>query len=155
MLFPAMTASSSRRAASGRWLHHAAARSLGIGETDELVADDVVRDAERALELVQGAALGQHVEHDVVAVLLLVDRVGVLATTPPVDLAVHRAARPGDRVRDGLDPRPSRRVFEVTIDDDHEFVGTRHCVWNLPSDPMLFLQPGAPERGRVNMTPGA
>jgi hypothetical protein len=41
---------------SGRWLRQTAASCLGIRKTDELVADDVVSDAERALEFVEGAA---------------------------------------------------------------------------------------------------
>ena len=69
---------------------------LGIGQTDELVADDVVREAERALELVEGATGGEALDHDVVAGLLLVDRVGVLALPPPIGLAVDRATGLGD-----------------------------------------------------------
>src|SRR6476620_822877 len=45
----AMGVPSSGSAASGCGVDQAAARRLGVGQTDELVADDVVRDAERAL----------------------------------------------------------------------------------------------------------
>ena len=38
---------------------HAAASRLGIRQADELVADDVVRDTEVALDLVECAALGE------------------------------------------------------------------------------------------------
>src|SRR4051812_14720499 len=79
-------------AVSGRRLRQAAACCLGIGKPDELVADDVVGDAERPLEVVEGATRSEQLVHDVVAVFLLVDRVGILATAPPVGLAVDRPA---------------------------------------------------------------
>ena len=45
----------------------AAASRLGIGQADELVADDVVRETERALEFVECATRCQELEDDVVA----------------------------------------------------------------------------------------
>jgi hypothetical protein len=48
MLFPF-----ARPLRSGSADCHAAALGLGFGQTDELVTDDVVRETERALELVE------------------------------------------------------------------------------------------------------
>ena len=127
---------------------HAAASRLGVGKTDELVADDVVREAERALELVEGATRGQDLGNDVVAVLLLVDRVGELALAPPIGLAVKVTTGLGDRVGDRLHPGLGLRVFDVTVDDDHEFVRTHSCVCNLPSDPSTMCVQGAPLLGQ-------
>src|SRR3954471_14133530 len=138
-----------RRGRSGRWLRQTAASCLGIGKTDELVADDVVSDAERALELVESASRSEELIHDVVAVLLLLDRVGVLPAAPPIGLAMNRAAGCGDGVGDRLHPRLRLGVFYVTIDDDHEFVSTHHaCATSLRTRGA----PGAPMWGRANMT---
>ena len=55
------------RPGRGGAVDHAAARGLGVGQADQLVADDLVREAERALEVVEGAGSGDEVEDHVVA----------------------------------------------------------------------------------------
>ena len=55
------------------------------------MADDVVRETEEALELVERAGLGHDLEHDVEALVLVVDLVGEAAPTPAIgglDLAL-------------------------------------------------------------------
>src|SRR6478752_2557031 len=69
MVFPL----SGTAAGSGRGANQAAALGLGIGKAKELVADDVVRESELTLEVVECATRCQQVEDGVVAVLLLVD----------------------------------------------------------------------------------
>ena len=78
--------------AAGARLDQAATGGLGIGQADELVADDVVRETERALEDRRGhRGLGDEVEDRVVALGLVLDLVGEAALAPPVGLAVHLA----------------------------------------------------------------
>jgi len=112
---------------SGSSARHAAALGLGVGQTDELVADDVVRETKRALELVERSTRSDALDDEVVTRLLLVDRVGELTLSPPIGLAVDRAAGGDDSVGDRLDPGLCLRIFDVTVDDDHQFVRTRHA----------------------------
>src|SRR5262245_6345982 len=74
------------RRVSGRraGFDHAAPGGFAVGQADQLVANDIVREAQVALELVQRAAIGEHVEEDVVALFLAVDRVGEASLPPPV-----------------------------------------------------------------------
>src|SRR4051812_47151600 len=57
-------------------LDHAAARGFMVGQAEELVADDIVRETQAALQLIEGAGGRNDVEEDVVALFLLVDGVG-------------------------------------------------------------------------------
>ena len=50
------------RPACLRRTDQAAAGGLGVGQADELVADDVVRESERTLEVVERPRLGDEVE---------------------------------------------------------------------------------------------
>jgi len=88
------------------------------------VADDVVREAQRALEFVERAGRRDRLDDQVVPGLFAVDRIGELALTPPVGLAVDLAAGGLDAVGDGLDPGLGLRVLHVAVDDDHQFVRT-------------------------------
>ena len=51
----------------------AAALCLVVGETDQLVADDAVRDSEGTLDGIHGAGLREELDHRVVPVVLVVD----------------------------------------------------------------------------------
>src|SRR4249920_3428941 len=77
-------------AASGGVDRHTAARGLGDGQLEQLEADDLVRDAERALELGEGAGRCDGLDHQVVAGVLAVDRIGEGTLAPPVRPAVDR-----------------------------------------------------------------
>jgi len=63
---------------------HAAASGFVVGQADELVADDLVREAQVALQLVERAGRRHDVEEDVVALFLLVDLVGEAPLPPPL-----------------------------------------------------------------------
>ena len=62
----------------------AATGGLAVGQADELVADDLVREAQGPVEVVEVAGLGDDLEDDVVALVLVVDLVGEAALAPPV-----------------------------------------------------------------------
>src|SRR6056297_1653945 len=133
---------------------HTAALGLGLGQTDELVTDDVVRETERALEFVESAGGGHDLGDHVVTRRLLVDRVRELALAPPIDLAVEFASGGGDTVGHHLHPGLRLGFIDVAVDDDHHFVCTHHACF-LPSDPPRVpddgLVAGAPVWGRANM----
>ena len=93
-----------------------------LRQADQLVANDVVREAELALELVEGAATGEALDHEVVAGFLLVDRVREGALSPPIGLAVNRPTGLGDFVGDELRPGLGLCIFDVAVDDDHQLV---------------------------------
>ena len=61
----------------------AAAGGLVVGQADELVADDLVREAQDALEGVEVGAVGHDLEDHVEALVLVVDLVGEAAPAPP------------------------------------------------------------------------
>ena len=87
------------------------------------MADDVVREPERALEVVEARCPGDEFEHDVEALVLVVDLVGEATPTPPVGL-LDVAGAEGDLLLDLLDHGLHAGVVEVAVDDDHEFVGS-------------------------------
>src|SRR3954447_7480692 len=116
-------------AASGGGARHAAALGLVLRQADQLVADDLVREAQGALQAVERATGRHHLDDEVVAGLLAIDRVGELALPPPVRPAVDRAAGGRDAVGHRLDPRLRLRVLDVAVDDDHELVRTHHACW--------------------------
>ena len=101
---------------------------LGDGQPDQLVADDLVRDAERTLELVERPRRRRRPRHHVVAGLLVVDRVGEAALAPPIGLAVDRATGGGDAVGDDLHEGLGLRVVDVAVEDDHQFICTHHAL---------------------------
>src|SRR5262245_42517896 len=76
----------------GRGLaEQAASGGLPVGQTDQLVADDVVREAELALEIIECAGLSLDLEHHVGTLVFVVDLVGEAAPTPAIgglDLAL-------------------------------------------------------------------
>ena len=127
LLFCPVTASVCSIEDGSRRRCHAATSGLIIRKTEQLVAQDVVGDAETALDLVQGASGSHDVEHRVVTVVLLLDGVRQATLAPPVGVAVYRTAHLGDGVGDGLDVAVGCVLIELTADDDHEFIGT-HCV---------------------------
>src|SRR5581483_932034 len=112
----------------GRCLaEQAAAGGLPVGQTDQLVADDVVREAQLAFEVVEGTGLHDDLEHDVGPFVLVVDLVREASPAPAVDrpdLAVLGL----DRLGDAADRRLDRGVVGVAVDDDHEFVGSHERV---------------------------
>src|SRR4249919_3724497 len=75
-------------------LDHAAARRFVVGQAEELVADDLVREAQVALQLVQRARWRNDVEEDVVALFLLLDLVGEAPLPPPLRMT-HSATTCG------------------------------------------------------------
>src|SRR5215217_7727310 len=101
-------------AASGGGHCHAAALGLVLGQADQLVADDLVREAQGALQLVEGAPWRDRLDDEVVAGLLAVDRVGVLTLPPPVRPTVDRAASGRDPIGHRLDPRLGLRILDFT-----------------------------------------
>src|SRR6476620_3393908 len=127
-------------AASGGVDRHAAARGLGDGQLEQLEADDLVRDAERALELGEGAGRCDGLDHQVVTGVLAVDRIGEGTLAPPVRPTVDRAAGGDDAVGDDLDVGLGPGVLEVAVEDDHQFISTHHA-WKPPSGPAA--QPGS------------
>ena len=56
-----------------------------VGQADELVADDLVREPEPPLEVVEAGAVAHELEDDVGAVVLVVDLVGEASLAPQVD----------------------------------------------------------------------
>src|SRR5438094_5359769 len=114
---------SGRGGGPGAGRGQAAASGFGVGQADQLVADDVVRETERALEVVERPGLGNEIEDGVVALGLVVDLVGEAPLAPPVGAAVHLAAPGGDLVGDGLGPRLGDRLVELAVEDQHQFVG--------------------------------
>src|SRR4051812_26329354 len=109
---------------AGLLLDHAAASGLVVGQADELVADDLVREAQVALQLVERAGRRHDVEEDVVALFLLVDLVGEASLPPPLRMADALAAGGLHLVVDDLDPALGDRLVQVAIDDDAELIGT-------------------------------
>jgi hypothetical protein len=95
-----------------------------VGQAEELVADDLVREAQVALQLVQRACWRNDVEEDVVALFLLLDLVGEAPLPPPLRMTDSATTRGFHLVRDDLDPALGDRLVQVTIDDDPELVGT-------------------------------
>src|SRR6266508_3234913 len=75
----------------------AASAGLGVGKADQLVADDLVREPERTLDVVERAAvrLDQRV-HRVETLGLVLDLIGEAAFAPPVGLADDLTASGGD-----------------------------------------------------------
>ena len=87
--------------------------------------------------------------HDVVALVLVLDLVGEAALPPPVGLAVDLAALGGDLVADGLRPSLGDGLVEVTVEDDHEFIGS-HASDAPPCGPGPCRGPaGLAEQGSV------
>src|SRR5690606_8638547 len=120
----------------GRGLpEQAAAGGLVVGQADELVADDVVREPELVLETREVRATDE-LDDEVVALGLLVDLVGEAALAPAVRLADLAALgrdlllHPPD---DGLDVV----LLEIAVGDDHEFVRSHQRVltslWTRPA----------------------
>jgi hypothetical protein len=105
-------------------LDHAASCGLMVGQAEELVADDFVREPHVALQLVQGAGCGNDVEEDVVALFLLVDLIGEAALPPPLRMADRATPSSLDLVVHDLDPALGDRFIEVAIEDDAELIGT-------------------------------
>src|SRR5687767_4519226 len=99
-----------RATGSGSDARHAAAGGLGDGQLDELVADDLVREAERTLELVEGSGRRDRLHDQVVPGLLALDGVRELALAPPVGPAVDGAPGGVDAVGDDLDEGLRLRV---------------------------------------------
>jgi hypothetical protein len=96
------------------------------------VADDVVREPELALEICEAVAADE-LEDGVVPLGLLRDLVGEAALAPAVGapdvatLGLDLVLDPADRALDVV-------LLEVTIDDDHELIGS-HGEKILPVDP--------------------
>src|SRR5262249_1249344 len=71
-----------RRSARRRLTQQTTLRGFAVGQTDGLVADDVVRETEEAIDRVEVGGLGADLQHGVDALELLVDRVRVAAPAP-------------------------------------------------------------------------
>src|SRR4051794_35590491 len=105
----------------------AAAGGFAIGQSDQLVADGVVPEAQLALEIVEVARFGQDLEHDVETLRLVIDLVGEAAPAPALcrldfpALGLHLFV---DAADGGVDAGVLRRA----VDDDHEFVGSHERV---------------------------
>src|SRR5262245_60232742 len=103
-------------------LDHAAARGFVVGQAEELVADDLVREAQVALQLAERARRRHDVEEDVEALFLLVDLVGEAPLPPPLRMTDRLPAGGLDLVVHDLDPALGDRFVQVAIDDDAQLV---------------------------------
>src|SRR5687768_9563306 len=126
-----------------RLAEQAAASGLPVGQADELVADDLIRETERPLERLEALAFVGELPHDVVALGLVVDLVGEAAATPPVGSG-DGSATVRDLLLDPADLLVDRLVIESGLDDDHELIGP-HGASVLPVDPGV---PGPPRWGQ-------
>jgi hypothetical protein len=95
-----------------------------VGQAEELVADDIVRETQAALQPIEGAGGRNDVEEDVVALFLLVDGVGEATLAPPLGLADHSAIGRLHLIGDGLDPALGGGLVEIAVEDDPELIGT-------------------------------
>src|SRR5262245_17553419 len=126
----------------------AAAGGLTVGQAHDLVADGLVRESQRPLELVEVAAPHELEDH-VVALVLVVDLIGEAASAPAI-FAAHRGPPLAEHVGDALDGGVDHLVVELGVDDDHQFIGS-HGERSPPFGPG---RAGAPrERSRANMDP--
>src|SRR5258708_34746452 len=94
------------------------------------VADHFICQGERSVQLLHRLRFRSGLEHYVVPVGLVLDLVGETALAPEVDMAALRALRP-DELEPPLDGSPDRLLFQVGVDDDHDFVRTRHASYLL------------------------
>src|SRR5690554_1771703 len=99
----------------------AAAGRLVIGEPEDLVADGFVRETEEAIDLVEVGGLGDDLEHDVEALVLVVDLVGEPAHAPLVGGGDGASVGGGD-LADPIDETSDDGFLELGVEDDHEFV---------------------------------
>ena len=104
---------------------------------------------ELAVELLGGGRLGGHVDDGVDALGLLLDVVGETATAPDVDV-VDGAAVLLDDGEELVERRGDGALFELRVEDDHEFVLTHaltHLLWSWRSrslrDRRVALRPAA------------
>jgi hypothetical protein len=65
---------------------HPTALGLGIRETNQFVANDVVRQAERTLDSVHRTWLRNEFDDGIVPLMLVVDLVGEATSPPKIDL---------------------------------------------------------------------
>src|SRR6476660_1921088 len=107
----------------GRGSQETAAVRLGIGEPDDLVADDLVREAQVAVDTVERSRLGLDLEHHVRTFVLVVDLVGEAALAPLVGLDDGAAGRL-DRGSGLVDHSLDSGLIQVAIADNHHFVGS-------------------------------
>ena len=98
------------------------------------MADDVVREPQGALEVVEGARLGQDLEDHVEALGLVVDLVGEAAPAPLVGGGGARRPAVSTSALIRLMTPDDGRLVEVTVEDDHQFVRS-HREHHLPLDP--------------------
>jgi hypothetical protein len=94
------------------------------------VTDHFVCQGERPVQLLHRLRFRSGLEDYVVAVGLVLDLVGETALAPEVDVAALRAIRL-DELEPPLDGSPDRLLFQVRVDDDHDFVRTRHASYLL------------------------
>src|ERR1700681_2960138 len=90
------------------------------------VTDHFVCQGERPVQLLHRLRFRSGLEDYVVAIGLVLDLVGEAALAPEVDVAALGALRL-DELEPSFDGSPDRLLFQVCIDDDHDFVRTRHA----------------------------
>src|SRR3546814_16661167 len=121
-----------------------------VGQAHKLVADDLVRKAQRPLQTFEVSAVGGDLPDDVDALCLVVDLVGEPAATPPIG--------GGDGSASGRDLRRDRLDLLV----DHEIIDAR-VAYDLPLlsphggiPPLLYpATPGTPTRGQGGALDGS
>src|SRR5713101_4725070 len=88
-----------------------------VGESDDLVADDLVREAEHPVELGHNRGLCGRLNDDVIALVFVVEFVREPPLAPPVDLA--RDPSPGrDQIGGSVDGRPDDLLIQASVEDD-------------------------------------
>src|SRR3954453_5063533 len=133
MVSPAMSTPcfSSCRCRRGRGCSGAGAQELG--PQDRLV------ETELTVQLLGRGRLRRQVDDGVDALGLLLDLVGQTATAPDVDL-VHGATVLGDDRQELVERGLDRALFELGVEDDHEFVLT-HADNPPPLDYAVTVSP--------------
>src|SRR6476661_9605598 len=105
----------------------------------ELGPQDRLVQTELAVQLLGRGRLRRHVDDRVDALGLLLDLVGQTATAPDVDL-VHGATVLGDDRQELVERGLDRALFELGVEDDHEFVLT-HADNPPPLDYAVTVSP--------------
>src|SRR5438270_12724067 len=104
-----------------------------FGKADHLVADDLVREMQRPVELGHHRWLCLGLDEHVVAVPAMVELVGEPTLAPPVD-AVRVAPTAADQVGGTVDRRPDGILLQAGVEDDHDLIGP-HALAVPPSGP--------------------
>src|SRR5262249_27007000 len=98
---------------------------------EQQMADKVLVDTQRALDLYNSGRRHGEVEEEIQAVTMVLDRIGEAAASHRVH-PNHLATVYRDRLGDALDDRSRLLVADVGVDDDAEFVVSCH-LWHAVS----------------------